>query len=103
MDSRIEELAQIIRERAASAADNVRRAADGVRGDRYHSWRSLESLAMGMLRVIEDYRREHPEEYGGITLSQAAERERCIEVVMTELDSNGQAHAIAEAIRGMSA
>jgi hypothetical protein len=30
----------------------------------------------------------------------AAERERCIEVVMMELDSNGQARAIAAAIRG---
>jgi len=30
----------------------------------------------------------------------AAERERCIEIVDRELDSNGQAHAIALAIRG---
>ena len=30
----------------------------------------------------------------------AAECERCIEIVDRELDSNGQAHAIALAIRG---
>ena len=63
MDSRIEELAQIIRERAGSAADNVRNAAGGVRGDRYHSWRQLHALAGQMLEVIESYRKDHPEEY----------------------------------------
>lgn len=33
----------------------------------------------------------------------AAERERCIEIVERELDSNGQAQAIALAIRGCDA
>ena len=63
MDSRIEELAQIIRERAGDAADNVRNAAGGIRGDRYHSWARLHSLAGDMLDVISGYRSDHPEEY----------------------------------------
>lgn len=63
MDSRIEELAQIIGERAGSAADLVRDAADGYRGDRYHSWRRMQALANEILTVISDYRRDHPKEY----------------------------------------
>lgn len=63
MDSRIEELAHIIAERAGDAADNTRKAADGLRGDRYHAWRRLHALAREMLTVVEDYRRDHPEEY----------------------------------------
>jgi len=63
MDSRIEELAQIIRERAGDAADNVRNAAGGVRGDRYRAWLGLHSLANNMLDIISGYRLDHPEEY----------------------------------------
>ena len=63
MDSRIEEFAQAIYERAEFAAENVRKAADGYRGDRYHSWRSLQNLAKSMLDVVNDYRKAHPEEY----------------------------------------
>lgn len=63
MDSRIEELAQIIRERAGDAQENVRKAAGGIRGDRYHSWARLHALAGSMLEVISDYRKDHPEEY----------------------------------------
>ena len=100
MDSRIEELAQIIRERAGASADNLSKTK--IEGQ-YHYWRRLESLAVSMLRVIEEYRREHPEEYTDDRLLKVAERERCIEIVMTELDGNGQAHAIAAALRNVAA
>lgn len=71
MDSRIEELARLIAERAGDAAENVRRAADGLRGDRYHSWRRLHYLAREMQTVIDDYRKAHPEEYEFTELAQA--------------------------------
>ncbi len=98
MDSRIEELAQIIRERSGVSADNLSQAK--IEG-KYDYYRRLESLAVSMLRVIEEYRREHPGEYADDLFVQAAERERCIEIVMTELDGNGQAHAIAAALRNI--
>ena len=63
MDSRIEELALIIAERAGAASENVQNAADGLRGDRYWSWKRLHSLAREMQAVIDDYRKAHPEEY----------------------------------------
>ncbi len=63
MDSRIEELAQIISERAGAAAENTRNAAGGILGDRYHSWRRLHTLARDIQAVIDEYRRDHPEEY----------------------------------------
>lgn len=63
MDSRIEELAQIISERAGAAAENMRNASGGILGDRYHSWRRLHTLARDMQAVIDEYRRDHPEEY----------------------------------------
>jgi len=61
MDSRIEELATIIKERASSTADLLQDRSD--RGDVYHSYRSLETLASNMLRVIKEYRTDHPKEY----------------------------------------
>lgn len=61
MDSRIEELATIIQERASSTADLFMEGGD--RGDSYHSYRSLEALARNMLRVIKEYRADHPKEY----------------------------------------
>jgi len=61
MDSRIEELANIIQERASSTADLLQDGGD--RGDAYHSYRSLEAMAGSMLRVIKEYREEHPKEY----------------------------------------
>ena len=70
MDSRIEELAQIIAERAGDAADNVSRAADGQLGDRYHSWCRLRNLAREMKTVIDDYRKAHPKEYEFSELAQ---------------------------------
>ena len=76
MDSRIEELAQIIRERAREAAHNVQAAADGLRGDRYHSWRRLEYLAGEMQTVIDDYRKAHREEYEDMSLVRALQREK---------------------------
>ncbi len=76
MDSRIEELALIIAERAGQAADNVRNAAGGVRGDRYHSWRRLHALARDMQAVIDEYRRDHPEEYVDTTAYLAQKREK---------------------------
>lgn len=63
MDSRIEELAQIISDRAGAAAENTRNAAGGILGDRYHSWRRLHTLARDIQAVIDEYRRDHPEEY----------------------------------------
>lgn len=76
MDSRIEELAQIIRERAREAAHNVQAAADGLRGDRYHSWRRLENLAAEMQTVMGDYRKTHREEYEDLSLVRALQREK---------------------------
>jgi hypothetical protein len=61
MDSRIEELAQIILERSEDSADAIREG--GVRDDRYHGYRRLQSLAADMLAVVKDYRRDHPEKY----------------------------------------
>lgn len=63
MDSRIEELAQIIAERAGVAVDNARNAAGGIMDNRYHYWRRLQALASDMQEVVDDYRRDHPEEY----------------------------------------
>lgn len=74
MDSRIEELAQIIRERAGQSAETVRAAADGFRGDRYHSWRQLERLASEMQQVIDDYRHDHPEEYVDLSSMRTAQQ-----------------------------
>lgn len=63
MDSRIEELAGIIAERANEACGVVQRAADGVRGDRYWAWSQMRASALEILSVIDKYRRDHPEEY----------------------------------------
>jgi hypothetical protein len=76
MDSRIEELAQIILERATDAANNVQAAADGLRGDRYHSWRRLAHLAGEMKTVIDDYRNAHRDEYEDTSMVRALQREK---------------------------
>ena len=63
MDSRIEELAQIISERAGAATEKARNATGGIKDDRYQYWRRLHSLARDMQAAIDEYRRDHPEEY----------------------------------------
>lgn len=84
MDSRIEELAQIIRERAGDAAKNVQAAADGYRGDRYHSWRALERLAGEMQGVIDQYRRDHREEYVDVISAEHYALRSALEKVLDE-------------------
>lgn len=76
MDSRIEELAQIIFERAGDAAKNVERSADGLLGDRHRSWTRLHSLAREMKSVIDEYRKAHPEEYEDTEILRMRAREK---------------------------
>lgn len=62
MDSRIEELATIILERAKSSADLIKDG--GLRDkDRYHTYRRFERLAVDMLTAIHEYRVDHRDEY----------------------------------------
>jgi hypothetical protein len=74
MDTRVEELACIIHERAKESADNIRSAAGCERGDLYPCYRRLQSLAYEMLNVISEYRRDHPEEYVDIKEQQLLAR-----------------------------
>lgn len=60
MDSRIEELAEIILERAKGTADLIKTPSDA---DRYKAYRRCEWLAVEILSVIHDYRCDHQEEY----------------------------------------
>lgn len=61
MDTRIEELAQIILERAHTTAEQL--MDNSERNEKYHSYRTVEQLATRILRVVADYRKEHPKEY----------------------------------------
>lgn len=87
MDSRIEELAQAIVERAGAMSENVIAAPGGIRGDRYRSWHRLHSLARGMLEVIDEYRRDHPEEYRD---DEAERLRRMCETYVSELVQSRQ-------------
>ena len=64
MDSRIEELAEIIRDRSRDFSENARQDARDTYSERRNSYAQLRALADAMLMVIRDYRRDHPEEYG---------------------------------------
>ena len=55
MDSRIEELAMCILERARAAAE--------YRGPKYNYWRRIEVLAGEIIGVIFQYRTDFPNEY----------------------------------------
>ena len=85
MDSRIEELAQIIRERSREAAHNVHASADGIFCDRHHSWFRLFNLAGEMQTVIDDYRKAHREEYEDIALVRALQREKDLQSQVIDL------------------
>ena len=61
MDTRIEVLAEVILDRAKLNADLF--AEGRNRGDKYHAYRRIENLCRDMLGVLEEYRRDHPEEY----------------------------------------
>lgn len=58
MDSRIEELLCIIVERCNS---NIQ---DSGLDDRTIAYSQVKHLAISANRVLQDYRKEHPEEYG---------------------------------------
>lgn len=60
MDSRIEELAEIILERAKGAADPI---TERNHDDRYRTYRRIEWLATDILAALRQYRAEHPQEY----------------------------------------
>lgn len=70
MDSRIEELAEVILERAKSTADALNESAKSTSAqvspqtvDRYKAYRRCEWLAVEVLTVIHDYRCDHREEH----------------------------------------
>jgi hypothetical protein len=68
MDSRIEELAAIILERAESSANAINSGAvpgqvDKATRDRYATYRRLQWSATEMLSLIHDYRVNNPELY----------------------------------------
>lgn len=100
MDSRIEELALIIAERAGDAAESVRRAADGLRGDRYHSWKRLHYLAREMQAVIDDYRKSHPEEYEFTEVAQAKKQAETFKAEMIALRQELARYKEREAVQG---
>lgn len=63
MDSRIEEFAQAIYERADLAIKNSISFGDGCMDERHDSYFRLRHLAKSMLDVVSDYRKTHPDQY----------------------------------------
>jgi hypothetical protein len=102
MDSRIEELAQIIRERAREAAHNVQAAADGIRGDRFYSWNRLFQLSAEMQTVIDDYRKSHPEEYEDMSIARALQREKELQEQVVSLRNELRTYREREKTMGWS-
>jgi hypothetical protein len=60
MDSRIEELAEIILERAKGVADQI---TERNHSDTYRTYRRIERQAVDILAALREYRADHPEEY----------------------------------------
>lgn len=100
MDSRIEELALIIAEHAGEASENVRRAADGQRGDRYHAWKRLHYLAREMQAVIDDYRKANPEEYEFTEVEQAKKQAETFRAEMIAARQELARYKEREAVQG---
>ena len=102
MDSRIEELASAIKERARDAAKNFRASSDGVLSDQYHSWLRLFHLAGEIQTVIDDYRKAHREEYEDIALVRALQREKELQSQVVDLRSELRSYREREKTMGWS-
>lgn len=66
MDSRIEELAEIIQERAKQTADAIAKSntkAPAKDIDRYKTSRLIESMALDILTELHQFRLRHREDY----------------------------------------
>ena len=102
MDSRIEEFASAIKERARDAAKNTGSSTDGILSDRYRSWRRLFHLAAEMQTVIDDYRKSHREEYEDMALVKALQREKELKSQVIDLRSELRSYREREKTMGWS-
>jgi hypothetical protein len=86
MDSKIEELAKVIAERAESEADKARDA-DGDRSHCCRSYLKLRDMALEMLLVISSYRRTHMEKYEDAPTPTLTDAElRCIDQAIRDCE-----------------
>jgi hypothetical protein len=92
MDSRIEELALIISERAEA----------GAVGDRCHWWRRISHLAREMQTVIDDYRKAYPKEYEFNELAQAQKMAETYKTEMVAARQELARYKEREAVQGWS-
>jgi hypothetical protein len=103
MDSRIEEFALAIHERAKTALDHVMGACGGApMSDKHQYWRAIVSHAKGVLDAVEGYRRTHPEEYEDIALSRAQARVKELQSDVVSLRSELSRYREREKTMGWS-